>query len=181
MKVTISQPQTEDQTEIHALFSTVITQTFKDQGIYDEYKQDIPYEVKQQTTALQEALNKTPATHFLIAKDGSKIVGTIAYGKPNEEIRHFYKHSQESIPEIKSVYILPTYQGKGIGTMLFNEVMSILRQNNYTEFYLDSGYPRAQQFWKKELGEPVVRIVDRWGAGNDYLIWHGNINTLQVS
>lgn len=169
----ITEPQLTDEKEIKKLFTTVITQNFKDYGFYDKYRDDITYEVGKQIAALDEYFQSNgKKVYFLVAKDEDKVIGTIAYGASSSDIKKYYKKNLTNIPEIKSAYVLAEYQGKGIGTKLLNEVMDVLRRNGIEEFCLDSGYPKAQQFWTKRLGEPVVRIQNRWGAGNDYLIWH---------
>jgi GNAT superfamily N-acetyltransferase len=173
MNITIAQLQQEDQDEIEKLFDSVITKNFKDYGFYEKYKKDIEYEVSKQKTLLNDFLtDENKSTVFLIARDNEHIIGTIAYGRPSSDIKNFYKINLKDIPEVKSAYILPEYQGKGVGTMLLNEIIKILKQNGFNEFCLDSGYPKAQQFWEKKLGVPAVRIKNRWNAGNDYLIWH---------
>jgi GNAT superfamily N-acetyltransferase len=172
MNSIISKPQKENEEEIKALFSTVIIQNFKDYGFYDTYRKDIPYEIRKQITALEEYFaSNGKKTFFLVAKDGNKIIGTIAYGKANADIERYYAKNLTNIPEIKSAYILPEYQRRGIGTKLFEEIMQVLRNNGIKEFCLANGYPKAQKFWTKRLGEPVVIIRNRRGAGNDYHIW----------
>lgn len=173
MNLRIVAPHKKDEEEIKTLFNSTITQTFKDYGFYDTYKDDVAYQVGKQVAALEEYFTSEGKNiYFLIAKDNDKIIGTIAYGKPNADIEKYYLKGPRQIPEIKSVYILPEYQGKGVGTKLFVEMIDVLRQKGFKEFCLDSGYPKAQQFWRNKLGEPVITIPNRWGAGNDYLIWH---------
>jgi GNAT superfamily N-acetyltransferase len=173
MNITITKPLKAHEEEIKKLFITVITQNFKDYGFYKKYRDDIAYEVGKQTNALDAYFDSNgKKIFFLIAKDGNKIIGTIAYGKPNIDIEKYYSKKPDNIIEIKSLYVLPDYQGKGIGTKLFKKIMIVLQQNGFKEFCLDSGYPKAQLFWTKKLGEPVVKISNRWNAGNDYLIWH---------
>jgi GNAT superfamily N-acetyltransferase len=173
MNITITKPQKADEEKTKKLFTTVITQNFKDYGFYERYHNDIAYEAGKQEKALDTYFDSNgKKVFFLIAKDKSKIIGTIAYGKPGADIEKYYPEKSDNIPEIKSLYILPKYQGKGIGTKLLKEIMTVLQQNGFKEFCLDSGYPKAQIFWTKRLGEPVVRVTNRWGAGNDYLIWH---------
>lgn len=173
MNIVISKPQKNDEQAIKKLFTVVITHNFKDYGFYDKYRDDIAYEVGKQITALNEYFETSGKNvYFLIAKEDSKIIGTIAYGKPSADIEKYYPEKPENIPEIKSLYVLPEYQRKGVGTKLLGEIMNVLQKNGLKEFCLDSGYPKAQQFWTKKLGKPIIRIYNRWGAGNDYLIWH---------
>lgn len=169
----ITAPQITDKEEIKQLFNVVITQNFKDYGYYDTYRDDIAYEVGKQIAALDQYFQSNgKKVFFLVAKDNNKVIGTIAYGQPNPDIKKYYKKNLHHIPEVKSTYILPEYQGQGIGTELLHEIMDALRKNGIKEFCLESGYPKAQQFWTHRLGNPVVKIHNRWGAGNDYLIWH---------
>lgn len=173
MNIIISRPVKKEKEKLKNFFTEVIIHTFKNYGYYDKYKQDIDYEVGKQTTALEQDLTSNGSfSYFLIARDRDKIVGTIAYGPPNSDIKKYYKDDLKNIPEIKSVYIAPEYQGKGIGTKLFDEMIKVLRKKGFSEFCLDSGYPKAQQFWKNKLGNPVKIVFDRWDAGNDYMIWH---------
>lgn len=176
MNTTVTRPQKEDEKKVKKHFSVVIANTFKEYGFYDKYQKDIDYEVGKQMSALQNYYdNDGKETYCLVAKNNTKIIGTIAYGKSSSDIKKYYKENLENTPEIKSVYILPEYQGKGVGTMLFEAIIKELKQKGFTEFCLDSGYPDAQKFWEKKIGTPVVRITNRWGAGNDYLIWHVKI------
>lgn len=173
MNITIKNPQKEDEEEIKRLFSLVIIQNFKNYGFYEKYRDDIAYEVGKQKNALDAYFDSNgKKVFFLVAKDKNKIIGTIAYGKPGDDIKKYYPEIPDNIPEIKSLYVLPDYQEKGIGTKLLKEIMTILQKKGFKEFCLDSGYPKAQLFWTNRLGEPVVIISNRWGAGNDYLIWH---------
>ncbi|HYK08430.1 MAG TPA: GNAT family N-acetyltransferase [Candidatus Eisenbacteria bacterium] len=173
MTVSISRPQKQEEKVLQQFFETVITHTFKLYGYYENYKEDIAREVKRQMTALQQDFTTNGTnTHFLIARDDNTIVGTIAYGPVNDDIKQYYKKVVPHIPEVKSLYILPEYQGQGIGTQLFNEIRKIMQENGIKEFYLDSGYPKAQEFWKHKLGDPVHIVHDRWDAGNDYMIWY---------
>lgn len=173
MNIVITKPHKNDEQAIKKLFTIVITQNFKDYGLYDKYRGDILYEVGKQISILKEYFESNGKNvYFLIAKVNTKIIGTIAYGKPSTDIEKYYFEKSESIPEIKSLYVIPEYQNKGVGTILLEKIMNELRKNGIKEFCLDSGYPKAQQFWTKKLGKPIIRIHNRWGAGNDYLIWH---------
>lgn len=176
MAITITHPQKEDKKEINQLFEAVITQTFKDYGFYDKYRKDVNYEIgKQEKALLQDFNTNGKDVYFLIAHDDKKIIGTIAFGKASSDIERYSNGKLKTVPEIKSAYVLPDYQGKGIGTQLFDTIVNALREYGYSEFCLDSGYPKAQAYWSKKLGNPIVRIKNRWGAGNDYLIWHHKI------
>jgi ribosomal protein S18 acetylase RimI-like enzyme len=175
MDIQIEQPQQKDFEELKELFVSVITNNFKQYGFYEKFRKDIDREVDKQIKALEKYFeNNDKDICFLQAKIDNKIVGTIAYGiPPSPDIVKYYPIDLHHTPEIKSAYVLPEYQGKGIGSVLLKEIMKALQENGFKEFVLDSGYPNAQKFWKKRLGEePVKVIINRWGAGNDYMIWH---------
>jgi hypothetical protein len=46
-----------------------------------------------------------------------------------------------------------------------------LHQRGIEEFWLDSGYTRAQSIWKKKFGEPDILLKDYWQNGYDHMIW----------
>ena len=176
MNISIIRPQKKDTSKIEQLFKKVITQTFKDCGFYEKYRKDIDYEVGKQKVVLKQDFDTNgKEAYFLIACDDKKIIGTLAYGKASPDIENYSEGKLKDVPEIISAYVLPDYQGKGVGSKLFDAIVKALKKQGYKEFCLDSGYPKAQKYWSKKIGEPVIRIKNRWGAGNDYLIWHHKI------
>lgn len=173
MQYKIQKPKKEDLNQIDELFEITIRDTFSKEKIVDPLNEDANSEIKVLKNALRIYLapNSTKGV-FLIAKSENKVLGTIAYGKPNHLIQENLKINNVNTPEIKSVYVLPDYQNKGIGTQLFQKILITLKENNIKDFCLDSGYKRAQLYWKKKLGTPQCILKDYWSKGNDHMIWH---------
>jgi GNAT superfamily N-acetyltransferase len=151
MNISISQPRKNDEVEIYQLFTFVITQNFKDYGFYEKYTDDITYEVDKQVAVLEEYFkNYGKTVSFLIAKDKDKIIGTIAYGKPSADIDKYYPEKPGTIPEIKSLYVLPEYQGKGIGTKLLDQIKKYYNITVLKNFALTAGIPKHRNFGKND-------------------------------
>src|SRR5437868_791303 len=115
MNIFIIRPQRENRNEIHNLFRSVITDAFKQDGLDDP--NGIQEEVEKQMGFLNQDFETNGLdVFFLIARTEEQIVGTIAYSKANDLIREHLKIDLQNVPEITTVYILPEFQGKGIGS-----------------------------------------------------------------
>ena len=68
-----------------------------------------------------------PQGCILLAKDSGNIVGCVA-------LRPF----EASICEMKRLYVIPTYQGRGIGRLLARQVIDQARQAGYKKMRLDT-------------------------------------------
>jgi len=149
MEILIDRPNITNKKEISELFKTVIVDSFIQDGIGVRSK-DIKEEVNKQIEFLNNDFNNEGrSSYFLIARLKNKIVATIAVNKANRLIQHNLKINVSKILEVSSVYILPKFQGKGIGTMLFNKIIEHLKQKNCEEIVLDGGYKKSQGFWIK--------------------------------
>lgn len=78
---------------------------------------------------------------FLLAKESDNCVGFAA-------IEHHYLN--EDITRLHKLYLLPNYQGKGIGKTLLNEIEKLARQKNATDISLNvNKYNKALYFYQK--------------------------------
>ena len=180
MNIKITRPQNKDIGEVDQLFALVIKDNFQNEGIAST--EEIEEQVQFQTNNLKQDLDSNGTEeYYLLARSRQTIIGTAAYGKPNEIIRKNWHGDLTGIPEVKSVYILPEFQGRGIGTLLFGSIIQCLGQKDIEEFCLDSGYKRAQGYWSKKLGKPSIILKDYWGKNADHLIWHCNVSDLVVA
>ena len=181
MNFTISRPHKADELEICDLFSFIIKDTFKQDGIDKSHVDEIEIEIKNQVETLKKDFASSGSEeYFLIAKEGTKILGTIAFGQPNELIKNSLKIDIENIPEIKSVYVHPDYQSMGIGSFLFKEILIRLYKKNIIEYCLDCGYKKAQLFWINKLGEPAVVIKNYYGINLHHMIWSCKIKEMNT-
>lgn len=179
MTIKITRPRIKDLQQIHQLFEVTIKDNFRAEGILETLETEANQEI--------QALIRTLAADFesggeeeyhLLARIESKVVGTIAYGKANPLITNNIDAKYHKVLEVKSVYILPQFQNKGIGSLLFQRILSRLSTIGIKDFYLDSGYKKAQSFWTKKLGEPICTLKDYWAEGSHHMIWYGRVNEL---
>ena len=174
--IAITTPTRSSQQEIAKLFGRTIRHTFEQEGIADSHAHDIPVEVATQIATLEQFLTGSGVPRwFLAARMDDAVVGTIAAGSANEIIRANLDVAFDLSPEIKCAYVLPEWQGKGVGLSLLREILQILQQDGVHQYCLDCGYTRAQRFWRRRLGEPAVVLADQYGPGAHHMIWHGSV------
>ena len=175
----INRPDINDVLQIHELFSITIKNNFKEEGVLNTLEEEANNEIETLKQNLQFDFDtKGEKEHFLIAKLSDQVLGTIAFGAPNSIVRNHLKLEDLKIPEVKSVYVLPGFQGKGIGSLLLKVMLRLLKDKKINAFYLDSGYRKAQQFWKRKLGDPTWLLPDYWPGGNPHMIWHKRVDDL---
>jgi len=116
MNITIQNAKPEDAIETSKVFKSCWLDTYPN-AEYGITREDIEYYYRNSLT--KEALDKKrdqikniPTTEkFFTAKDDGKIIGVCRL------IKHLDKN------ELKSIYIMSSYRGKGIGTMFWKEAL----------------------------------------------------------
>ena len=76
---------------------------------------------------------------FLIAKDGLNVVGVCIF------------INKEEFNELQAIYVLPEYQGKGIGMMFWEKIKEFLDRNKDTIVHV-AIYNKNAIFFYKKLG-----------------------------
>jgi len=172
----IERPKVNDLQEIHQLFSITVNNNFKQEALSDQSGSLQESIVEGLVKLLKQDFKSQGKKEFhLIAKSQDLIIGIIAFGKPNPIILEHLNFDSAKTPEIKSVYVLPDFQNKGIGNLLLGNILKCLRKRNYGAFCLDSGYINAQRYWTRKLGAPT-RILDQyWTPKNHHMIWQVNM------
>lgn len=179
MKYEIRKPQKKDIKQINELFEKTIKDNFNKERISDPLGIAANTEIETLKSGLKNHLkSENSEDSYLISILGDKIVGTIAYGKVSNIICENLKVDYGNTPEVKSVYVLPNYQNKGIGRNLMKNTLVDLKENNIKCFCLDSGYKRSQNYWSKRLGKPICIINDYWGVGNHHMIWYCEVSEI---
>lgn len=100
----------------------------------------------------REQITNPPKGHSLfIAKEGEKTVGVCNAVKSDEHNR------------IQAIYVLPKYQGRGIGMMLWNEALKFFDPNKDILVALATYNKKAIKFYKK-LGfvDTGKRFTEEW-------------------
>jgi len=179
MDIKIVRPKKEDVDQIHHLFIKTVKNNFQQEEILDSSGDLIEGVIEDLLKVLKQDLDNDGENEYhLIAKANDEIIGTIACGKPNQIILENIKLDLSKTPEIKSVYILPKFQGKRIGRLLFNNILTHLDKNGVKAFCLDSGYHNAQKFWKRKLGDPICTLPEYWTPNHHHMIWYSEIEKL---
>lgn len=139
-------------------------------GEDSESIEEIKAIINSKKNMVDKAVNDTSIA-FFIAKINGKIVATVAYTLCSEDMKISTKNKINNIGEIGSLFVLPEYQGKGIGSILIQYMESYLKERGIEEYSLMSGYKDAQPKWIKKFGKPLITVKDYWGVGVDNMIW----------
>ncbi len=175
-EITISRPDKSDSQKLRQFYTLAITDAYRSEGGDVSHRAEMLGDIESQMVNIEKDFASNGQDEYtLVAKMGSEIVGTMAYGKPNKDIVENYEIDVENVPEIKSAYVLPGFHGKGIGTRLFGEIKEVLAGMGVREFCLDSGYKKAQAFWTHKLGTPVKTVQDYFAKDSHLMIWHCKI------
>ncbi|TYR73148.1 GNAT family N-acetyltransferase [Rossellomorea vietnamensis] len=178
LNLQIRRPSAWDIEELHHFFKTVITDTFRKEGIAEKVK-DLEDEIESKKAYLQSDLESNGEKRFfLIAVDGDRIIGTIEYGAASELIRECTEGAFKDLIEVGTVFVHPDYQRRGVANLLLNKMYSTLHFRGIEEFCLDSGYVSSQMIWKKKYGEPLYFLENYWGEANHHMIWRLEVGDL---
>lgn len=167
----IGPPAAGEIRQIHRVFELAIRDAFKQEGL-EAHLEDIKYEISHKQERLANALyTQEPALHFLVARVRDEVVGTISYGPSGQLISECTDGQLKDVGELGSLYILPDYQNRGIGSALISEMVQQLDKQGIEQFCLDSGYRRAQVRWARKFGPPYAIAKDRWGPDSPHMVW----------
>lgn len=88
-----------------------------------------------------EALKRrlaTPRSEFLVADDG-KTVGGMAFAQADQDGKAV---------DIRQLYVLPAFQGRGIGGLLMDEIEDSFPEARSFRLEVESANPRAVRFYE---------------------------------
>lgn len=156
--VAIRRPNSDDLEELHLFFRIVITNTYKDEGL-SQLLDDIENEIDMKKQYLKTDFDSNgEKRYFLLAIDtnNDKIIGTIEVGPASTLINSCTGGALKDLYEIGTVFILPEYQRKGIGSLLLNTMFLTLLSRGITEFCLDSGYKKHKVYGRRSLESLVM-------------------------
>lgn len=165
-------PLTEDDiSPVSDLYKIAIMDAFESEGL-GHLQGDIQQEIESKIRMAAASLNPLNSDiWFWVARIDGRVVGTISYAPCGEDIRVCIGNQLDAVGELGSLYVLPEYQGQGIGSALIAMLMVFLREQGIDRFCLDSGYRRAQTRWLRKFGEPYVIVKDYWGPDSVHMVW----------
>ncbi|ULO09587.1 GNAT family N-acetyltransferase [Paenibacillus sp. 19GGS1-52] len=175
-ELTISNLTQADTLSVNQLFEASITDAFEQESL-GHFQNDIQLEIENKKRLVERALDPTITDiHFLLAKINEVVVGTISYKPCGEDIRICTENGLDDVGELGSLYVLPSYQNRRIGSALIKGMVTFLKKQGIDEFCLDSGYKRAQERWVRKFGEPYKTVKDYWGPGSIHMVWLCKVN-----
>ncbi|WP_340023048.1 GNAT family N-acetyltransferase [Paenibacillus sp. FSL K6-1096] len=171
----------EDIPSVSNVFRITIKDAFEREGL-GHLQDDLRQEIEAKNRMAQDSLYpQNTAVYFWVARAGGTIVGTISYSPCGEDVRKCTDNRLAAVGELGSLYVLPEYQGKGVGSALIEEVMNFLMKRGIPEFCLDSGYKRAQARWLRKFGAPYAAVHDYWGPDSVHMVWLCSVSDLEDS
>jgi GNAT superfamily N-acetyltransferase len=137
--VFIIKPTKEDIKSAYDVFEVSIRDAFEKEGLGD-LKEDILAEIENKSNLFSYSLdNKDLDVFFLVAKLDERVIGTISFGPCGTDIKKCTNHELDAIGELGSLYVLPHYQGHGVGSILIHAMIKYLHELGIEQFCLDSG------------------------------------------
>ncbi|HAS73409.1 MAG TPA: hypothetical protein DCS67_04635 [Clostridiales bacterium UBA8960] len=170
-KIEIASPAPSDQAEIDHLIETVL----KDNWIKNDlmaFEDGLDEEIQTKKGYLNAYVKGADdARTFLMAKLHGDIVGIIEHGPVSDTIKDCKDEALNLLQEVGTVFVLPEYQGIGLGKRLMTAITDKLIELGETAFCIDSGYKTAQPIWTHLYGAPYYLMKDYWGPGGDHMVW----------
>jgi ribosomal protein S18 acetylase RimI-like enzyme len=170
MELQIMPMEKEESDAVLTLLEEIITHSFQWEGITAE---EVYLSVINNQKERMESFLKTGMPYFLVAKQEKEIVGVIAYSAPEKSVQMaLAKLDKENngVVEIIASYVKPGLQRKGIGSALFEALLTTLQEKRISTYAVSTGYKKGFLFWKKKLGEPTVTLKEYYGHIDCY-VW----------
>lgn len=125
------------------------------EDIEDSYKDEF---TEEKIENLKQIIRDVPqTTKRLVAKVGDEIVGACTLVKRDE-----YNH-------VRTLYVLPEFQNKGIGKMFWNEAQKFFDPNKDTVVQVAEYTHQAIDFYKKlgfvDTGKRIMEEAERLKSG----------------
>ncbi|UUZ87109.1 GNAT family N-acetyltransferase [Paenibacillus sp. P26] len=170
--IEINELALSDMGPAYEVFRRSIPVAFEQEGL-TELTEEIRQEIEGKRRMLHDALFTVgTAVRFLVARMDGNIVGVISFGPCNDDIIKCTDDRLKNVGELGSIYVLPEYQGRGIGSALIKAMANQLAERGIDSFCLDSGYRHAQEKWLQKFGQPYTTVQDYWGPGSVHMVWY---------
>ncbi|MFU8786988.1 MAG: GNAT family N-acetyltransferase [Candidatus Izemoplasmataceae bacterium] len=166
--LTIRKASIDDRALVKVLWDKVIQDAFSKStsNEHQDHAGELQFKMKQ-----FDKVFRNKKSHYYLAFNGSKLVGTIAYGTPpNWGILKRTKRALKDFIEIGSLYIDPEMQNKGYGKQLLIYILETLLEAGIETVCFDSIIESSIQLWRRLFGEPKYMIPAK-RSDFIYMIW----------
>ncbi len=144
MTIQISKPTEKDLDGIQDVYYRTYLDTYPNavigitrEDIEVHFKKDRELSAEDQEKRKQHML-RPPENHlFLVAKDGEEVVGVCRMIQ------------RETVNQLQAIYVLPEYQGQGVGSMLWKECLGFADPLKETIVQLATYNEKAKVFYSK--------------------------------
>ncbi len=151
--LTFHQATPLDRPAVEALWLSVLTHAFKQQGHALDFRpeDELAFKMRQYDAAMA-----SPHAHYFLAYELGQLIGTIAYETPpNPGILRRTEGRLKDLYEIGSLYIDPSRQKQGLSTVLLKFVLTQLIEQGIETVCFDSILEHSQTLWVKRFGPPT--------------------------
>ena len=137
-----------------------------------------PHEITVALELTEEWITKGDGSgyHFIIAEHHGEIAGYVCYGPITMTTRRF---------DIYWLAVDPSFQGKGIGSVLITEAEHTMADRGCRSVFLDTSskdaYKKARNFYRKQGYQEVARIPGYYDDNDDKVILMKHILPLHHS
>ncbi len=152
-QVKIGKETVQDFDEVHSLWHNTWVATYTNE-VVGVTKEDIDkyfanrYTPDKIQELKDEVVNPKDGTHSYVAKVNGKVVG------------HFVFMDEGGNDRLESIFILPEYQGKGIGTLFWKEVRNLFTKGKPIKVNVIAYNENAIAFYKRLGFVEVERYID---------------------
>jgi GNAT superfamily N-acetyltransferase len=170
-KLIIERPGKKDSDAIYKVFEETIPDAFEKENLC-HLTEDMLLEIESKKKLFDQVIKSSEGdTFFLVAKIEDEVIGTISFSPSSNDIIKLNLKQINNVGELGSLYVLPSYQGRGIASALIHVLLEHLHRKGIQQFCLDSGYRLAQRRWLRKFGTPYKIIEEYWGKDNHHMIW----------
>lgn len=111
------------------------------------YMMDMMYN----TESIKKQMSDLNHCYLLVQDEGEQYMGYLSY-----EINY----KQQSLTKIHKIYVLPTYQGKGVGRYLIQQAVAIAKENRNCELTLNVKRDNKALRFYESLGFEITHTED---------------------
>src|SRR3989344_9378563 len=111
--------------------------------------------------------------YFLAKSKTGKILGCMAYAKPDSDLKKYFKVYSKNSVELLNCFVSKKYQGYGVGTNLFLKICDEIKKQNVEKLLVQSGpwYKTSWKFYDKVFDKCIGNFIGKYDGIADAKVW----------